>query len=495
MKKSRGILVLVLAALLTAGMIYMAAVGVGESGTGAAKNINLGLDLAGGVSITYGTVIDNPTAEQMSDTIYKLQKRVEKESTEAQVYQEGSNRINVEIPGVQDANEVLEKLGKPGSLEFWDYQGNVILEGTDIADARAVSTKDQMENVSYAVSLTLTDEGAKKFATATEENLGMPLPIVYDNEIIREPTVQAVITNGQAQISNMASFEDAEELASQIRIGSLQLELKELRSNVVGAQLGQDAIVTSLKAGAIGFGLVIVFMIVFYLIPGLAAGIALTAYVALMMLLLNAFEITLTLPGIAGIILSIGMAVDANVIIFARIREELGTGKTVRSAMKLGFQKALSAIVDGNITTLIVAVVLLLKASGSVKGFAQTLALGIVLSMFTALVVTRLVLNALFAVGIKDPKFYGVQKERKTIPFLGKRKICFLVSAVVIVAGFAAMGIQAGMGNGALAYSLEFQGGTSTTVPFQQELSIEEIDAQVKPIVAQVTGDTEIQAQ
>ncbi len=495
MKKSRGILVLVLAALLTAGMIYMAAVGVGESSTGAAKNINLGLDLAGGVSITYGTVIDNPTAEQMSDTIYKLQKRVEKESTEAQVYQEGSNRINVEIPGVQDANEVLEKLGKPGSLEFWDYQGNVILEGTDIADARAVSTKDQMENVSYAVSLTLTDEGAKKFATATEENLGMPLPIVYDNEIIREPTVQAVITNGQAQISNMASFEDAEELASQIRIGSLQLELKELRSNVVGAQLGQDAIVTSLKAGAIGFGLVIVFMIVFYLIPGLAAGIALTAYVALMMLLLNAFEITLTLPGIAGIILSIGMAVDANVIIFARIREELGTGKTVRSAMKLGFQKALSAIVDGNITTLIVAVVLLLKASGSVKGFAQTLALGIVLSMFTALVVTRLVLNALFAVGIKDPKFYGVQKERKTIPFLGKRKICFLVSAVVIVAGFAAMGIQAGMGNGALAYSLEFQGGTSTTVPFQQELSIEEIDAQVKPIVAQVTGDTEIQAQ
>lgn len=495
MKKSRGILVLVLAALLTAGMIYMAAVGVGESGAGAAKNINLGLDLAGGVSITYGTVIDNPTAEQMSDTIYKLQKRVEKESTEAQVYQEGSNRINVEIPGVQDANEVLEKLGKPGSLEFWDYQGNVILEGTDIADARAVSTKDQMENVSYAVSLTLTDEGAKKFATATEENLGKPLPIVYDNEIIREPTVQAVITNGQAQISNMASFEDAEELASQIRIGSLQLELKELRSNVVGAQLGQDAIVTSLKAGAIGFGLVIVFMIVFYLIPGLAAGIALTAYVALMMLLLNAFEITLTLPGIAGIILSIGMAVDANVIIFARIREELGTGKTVRSAMKLGFQKALSAIVDGNITTLIVAVVLLLKASGSVKGFAQTLALGIVLSMFTALVVTRLVLNALFAVGIKDPKFYGVQKERKTIPFLGKRKICFLVSAVVIVAGFAAMGIQAGMGNGALAYSLEFQGGTSTTVPFQQELSIEEIDAQVKPIVAQVTGDTEIQAQ
>ncbi len=495
MKKSRGILVLAFTALITAGLIYMAAVGVGAEGSGAAKNIKLGLDLAGGVSITYGTVIDDPTAEQMSDTIYKLQKRVEKDSTEAQVYQEGDNRINVEIPGVQDANEVLEKLGKPGSLEFQDSSGNVILEGTDITDARAVSVKDQMENVSYAVSLTLTDEGAKKFAKATEENMGKILPIVYDGEIISTPTVQAVISNGQAQITNMESFEAAEELASQIRIGSLQLELKELRSNVVGAQLGQDAISTSLKAGAIGFGLVILFMIGFYLIPGLAAGIALTVYVALMLLLLNAFEITLTLPGIAGIILSIGMAVDANVIIFARIREELGTGKTVRSAMKLGFQKALSAILDGNITTLIVAVVLLIKASGSVKGFAQTLALGIVLSMFTALVVTRLVLSAFFAVGIKDAKFYGVQKERKIIPFLKKRKLCFLISIAVIAVGFVAMGIQAGRGNGALAYSLEFQGGTSTTVPFPQELSIEEIESQVKPIVAEVTGDTEIQTQ
>lgn len=495
MKKSRGILVLALTVLITAGLVYMAAVGIGAEGSGAAKNIRLGLDLAGGVSITYGTVIDAPTAEQMSDTIYKLQKRVEKESTEAQVYQEGDNRINVEIPGVQDANEVLEKLGKPGSLEFQDASGNMILEGTDITDAKAVSTKDQMENVSYAVSLTLTDEGAKKFAAATEENIGKVLPIVYDDEVISTPTVQTVISNGQAQITNMESYEAAEELASQIRIGSLQLELKELRSNVVGAQLGQDAISTSLKAGAIGFVLVILFMAVFYLVPGIAAGIALTVYVALMMLLLNAFEITLTLPGIAGIILSIGMAVDANVIIFARIREELGTGKTVRSAMKLGFQKALSAILDGNITTLIVAVVLLLKASGSVKGFAQTLALGIILSMFTALAVTRMILSAFFVIGIKDPKFYGVQKERKIIPFLKKRKLCFLISVAVIAAGFVAMGIQAGMGNGALAYSLEFQGGTATTVPFPQELSIEEIESQVKPIVAEVTGDTEIQTQ
>ncbi|MCI8854204.1 MAG: protein translocase subunit SecF, partial [Lachnospiraceae bacterium] len=178
-----------------------------------------------------------------------------------------------------------------------------------------------------------------------------------------------------------------------------------------------------------------------------------------------------------------------------RIREELATGKTVRSAMKIGFQKALSAIVDGNITTLIVAVVLLLKASGSVKGFAQTLALGIVLSMFTALFVTRQILYAFYALGLKDPKFFGVQKERKVIHFLAKRKLFFGISIAAVVIGFVAMGIQAGMGNGALAYSLEFQGGTSTTVPFQQELSIEDIESQVKPVVAEATGDQEIQAQ
>ncbi|MCI8418306.1 MAG: protein translocase subunit SecD [Lachnospiraceae bacterium] len=494
MKKSRGILVLVITVLLTAGLIYGAAGCIGGEKT-EGNPIKLGLDLAGGVSITYGTVIDNPTAEQMADTIYKLQKRVEAYSTEAQVYQEGDNRINIEIPGVQDANTVLEELGRPGSLEFWDISGNLILDGTDILDARAGSTRDQMGNMDYAVSLTLTDEGAEKFAKATEENLGRPLPIIYDGQVISEPTVQAVISDGHAQINNMRSFEDAEILASTIRIGSLQLELQELRSNVVGAQLGQDAISTSLKAGAVGFGLVMLFMVVFYLVPGLAAGIALTIYVALMLLLISAFEITLTLPGIAGIILSIGMAVDANVIIFARIREELGTGKTVRSAMKIGFQKALSAIVDGNVTTLIVAVVLLLKASGGIKGFAQTLALGIVLSMFTALFVTRQILYALYAVGIQKPQFYGVQKERKVIPFLRKRRLFFVISIGAVVLGFVTMGIQAGMGHGALAYSLEFQGGTSTTVPFTQDLSIEEIEQQVKPLVAEVTGDQEIQTQ
>ena len=395
MKKNTGFITLFLAALAMAGLIYTAAAGVGEEKAGAASDIKLGLDLAGGVSITYQAVTENPTAEQMADTIYKLQQRVEGYSTEALVYQEGSDRINIEIPGVTDANAILEELGRPGSLEFQDVYGNVLISGTDIKSAEAKSYTDNLGNNSYEVALSLNDEGAKKFAQATEENLGSAIPIVYDGEVISAPTVQAVITNGNPSITNMESYEAAQRLASTIRIGSLKLELRELRSKVVGAQLGEEAISTSLKAGAIGFVLVVIFMIAVYLLPGFASGIALTIYVALMIVLLNAFEITLTLPGIAGIILSIGMAVDANVIIFARIREELATGKTVRSAMKIGFQKALSAIVDGNITTLIAAAVLGLKGSGSVKGFAQTLALGIVLSMFTALVVTRLGLNAL----------------------------------------------------------------------------------------------------
>lgn len=495
MKKNTGILTLLLTVLVTAGLLYGAAVGFGETRTGAAKNIKLGLDLAGGVSITYQTVIDNPTQEQMDDTVYKLQKRVEGYSTEAVVYQEGGNRINIEIPGVSDANAILEELGRPGSLEFQDIRGNVLIEGTDIKSAEARGYTDNLGKNSYEVALTLTDEGAEKFAEATRENLGLQIPIVYDGEVISAPTVQAEITGGNPSITNMESFEAAERLASTIRIGSLQLELTELRSKVVGAQLGEEAISTSLKAGAVGFVLVLIFMIAVYLLPGLASGIALTIYVALMLVLLNAFEMTLTLPGIAGIILSIGMAVDANVIIFARIREELATGKTVRSAMKIGFKKALSAIVDGNITTLIAAVVLGLRGSGSVKGFAQTLALGIVISMFTALVVTRLVLNALFALGLKSEKLYGVQKERKTVDFLGKKNLCFLVSAVLILGGAVVMGVQSGRGAGALNYSLEFQGGTSTTIPFTEAMTIGEIDAEVKPVVSEVIGSNEIQAQ
>lgn len=495
MKKKQGILVLILTVIVVGFLAFTTAVGFGPAGIGAAKNIKTGLDLAGGVSITYQVKGDAPSQEDMDDTIYKLQKRVEGYSEEAQVYQEGDDRINVEIPGAKDANKILEELGKPGSLEFQDASGKTVLDGSDIADAKGAVTEDQVTGQKqYIVSLKLTKEGTKKFAEATEANLGKQIAIVYDGESISAPTVQTVISDGQAQITGQESIEEANELASVIRIGSLKLELTELRSKVVGAQLGEDAIKTSLFAGGIGLALVAIFMMIVYALPGVVAAISLAVYVGLELIMLNAFDLTLTLPGIAGIILSIGMAVDANVIIYARIREEISAGKSVRSAIKIGFQKAMSAIVDGNITTLISAAVLGGLGSGSVKGFAMTLALGIVLSMFTSLVVSRLLVNALYAVGFKAEKFYGRQKERTAIDFVGKRKIFFTISIILILLAPAGMGIFAAKDGKALNYSLDFMGGTSTNVTFNEDLTLAEIDKEVKPIFKEVTGDADIQA-
>lgn len=495
MKKKQGILVLILTAVVIGLLAFTSAVGFGPTGTGAAKNIKTGLDLAGGVSITYRVKGDDPSQSDMDDTIYKLQKRVESYSNEAQVYQEGNDRINVEIPGVSDANKILEELGKPGSLEFQDESGEVVLNGSDIADAQGAVYDDPNTGIKkYVVSLTLTKDGTDKFAKATEENLNKTIAIVYDGETISAPTVQAVISDGKAEISGQSSIEEAKNLASIIRIGSLKLELEELRSSVVGAQLGQQAIKTSLIAGGIGLALVAVFMMIVYALPGVVAALSLAIYTGLELLMLNAFDLTLTLPGIAGIILSIGMAVDANVIIYARIREEIASGKSVRTSIKTGFQKATSAIVDGNITTLIAAAVLGAMGTGSVKGFAMTLALGIVLSMFTALVVSRLITNAFYAVGLRDEKYYGRQKERKTIDFVGKRKIFFTISLILILVAPVGMGIFSAKDGKALNYSLEFMGGTSTNVTFNEDLSIEEIDKEVKPVVQEVTGDANIQA-
>ena len=476
-------------------LITLICIGVfGYFGYDTMDDIKLGLDLAGGVSITYQAVEENPSSEEMSDTIYKLQQRVQNYSTEAEVYQEGSNRINIDIPGVSDANAILEELGKPGSLIFVDESGNTILTGDQVASAKA-AIQEKNGQKSYVVSLTFTEEGAKTFADATAKNIGKRIGIIYDGSMVSYPTVNSAITGGECYIDGMQDYDEAENLAATIRIGSLSLELEELRSNVVGAKLGQEAIATSLKAGAIGFGIVAVFMIAVYLVPGLASVLALCLYVALELVLLSAFEVTLTLPGIAGIILSIGMAVDANVIIFTRIKEEIGVGKTVKSAIKTGFSKALSAIIDGNVTTLIAAVVLFWRGSGTVKGFASTLALGIVLSMFTALFVTKAILSALYNLGLDDPKFYGVSKEKKAINFLGKKNLCFIISCAVIVAGWVMMGVHGAGGDGVLNYSMEFKGGTSTNVTFNEDMSLEDISSKVVPVVIKVTGDAEVQTQ
>ena len=527
MKKSKGIISLILTVVLIALLGFTTVVGFGKGQTGAAKNIKLGLDLEGGVSITYQVKGETPSAEDMSDTIYKLQKRVEQYSTEATVYQEGDDRISIEIPGVTDANEILSELGQPGSLYFikekdsdgnpnygldtsghyvlaksmdeLKEEGSVVLTGTDIKSAKSGSYQDSTtganENV---VQLSMTKEGTEKFAEATKaaKEAKETIAIYYDGELISVPRVNAEITDGQAIIEGSMEYEEAEQLASTIRIGGLSVELEEIRSNVVGAQLGEEAISTSLMAGAVGLAIVFVFMCVVYLLPGLASSLALVIYTGLILVLLNAFDITLTLPGIAGIILGIGMAVDANVIIFARVKEELTAGKSVKSALNAGFHKAMSAILDGNITTLIAAAVLWLKGSGTVKGFAQTLALGIVVSMFTALVITRMIVYAFYAVGIRNTKLYGrIKEEREPIDFLGKRKIFFAVSVAVILVGFVFMGVNAGTGKGALNYSLEFKGGTSTNVTFDKAYTLKEIDETMIPDLEKVTDDPNIQVQ
>lgn len=530
MKKWQGFLSLILVVGIIAGLGYYAATIIGATGKGEDDSLKLGLDLAGGVSVTYQAE-GKFSAEDLEDTRYKLQQRVdsdlgENSTTEASVYIVGNDRITVEVPGVKDANALLEQLGAPGNLYFirqtndageqnYSYDstvgnyvlnyeiedlektGDIVLSGSDVANAQATYETNQTTNAQNpVVSISLNESGTKAFAEATTKAYasGESIGIYYDNQFVSVPTVQAAITDGNCVINGMGSFEEAQNLASYIRIGGLNVTLTELESRVVGATLGSDALSTSFKAGLIGLLIVMVFMIVMYLVPGVAASLALAIYSTIMISILYLYDITLTLPGIAGIILSIGMAVDANVIIFARIREEIATGKDVKSAMDSGFKKALSAILDGNITTLIVAAVLGVLGSGTVKGFAVTLAIGVLLSMFTALVITRWILNSLYAIGLRDAKFFGRAKKKNTIDFMGKRVVFFIISAAVILTGVGSMLIH-GVNGKALNYSLEFLGGTSTTVSFDKEYSIEEIDSEIVPLVAKITKDNDIQTQ
>ncbi|MFR8813325.1 MAG: protein translocase subunit SecD [Lachnospiraceae bacterium] len=534
MKKGQGIAWLVVLLACIVGFGYLAFNIV--TATVSDKDdydIRLGLDLAGGVSITYQVVGDKPSTEDLNDTITKLQKRIENElgsdssTTEASVYPVGDDRITVEIPGVKDANALLEELGTPGSIYFikqtdasgnqnytydssignykLNYElddlianGSVILQGSDVKSATATNQQNQTTGATQAVvSISLTDKGTKAFADATTAAYaaGQSIGIYYDGQFVSVPKVNAAITDGKCVIEGMKTFDEADSLASYIRIGGLNLELKELQSEVVGAQLGSSALSTSLLAAAIGLIIVMAFLIFMYRVPGVAASLALALYTGLMLFVLWAFDITLTLPGIAGIILSIGMAVDANVIIFARIREEIAAGKSVIAAIEIGFKKALSAIVDGNVTTLIAAAVLGVLGSGTVKGFAITLAIGVVLSMFTALVITRILMNALYAVGVRDAKFYGKAKKIKNVDFVGKKAIFFTCSILVICVGIVGMAVHGIKGDKSLNYSLEFLGGTSTTVEFNKAYSLAQADDEIVPKIADVIGSNDIQTQ
>ena len=506
--KRKAVINLIIFFLLLAGGIYMAIAGVGQNESGKTANVPLGLDLQGGLSVTYEIQDEKPTSDEIKATVDKLQRRVDAYSSEGEVYQEGNDRITVEIPlntEKVDAHDVLDELGQPGQLLFLDsenytiWQQNqnngtndayeAVLTGSDIKNAQA-GVDDSGTVKDYVVQLQFTDEGAQKFATATAANIGKPIYIIYDGAVASAPTVQNAITDGNAVINKISSYDEAESLASTIKIGALPLELKQIQYNIVGAKLGQKAVSTSLIAGAIGFGLVCILMIVLYRFPGFIASLALTGYVVLMLLILSIRHITLTLPGIAGIILSIGMAVDANVIIFTRIREEISAGSGVRAAVKAGFSKALSAILDGNITTLIATVVLMILGSGSIKGFAVTLMLGIVLSMFTALFVSKMLLNSFLELGVQNSKMYGKAKEPKIHGYVKNFKICGVASLIVIIAGLAFLGVNHSRIGKSLNYSLEFTGGTSTTATFAEDdvYTLERAESEVAPVIAETAG-------
>lgn len=503
--KVKGVLQVLLVLVLIAAFTFVAARGIGGAHRGSAKNIRLGLDLEGGVSVTYQAYKtdstgkrtgEQPTDKDMADTIYKMQKRVETlESTEAAVYQEGSDRVTIDIPGASDSEEVLKELGKAGALYFILYsdlktekggtpnegdkvvydKSKVLLTGDMIGEATSGSRQQEgTGKTEYGVSIKFAGKGIKKFAKITGEHVGEQLAIVYDEKLVSAPNLKEEISGGECWISGSFTSESAEQLASTVRIGALPLELENIHGNVVGATLGSQALKSSLFAGVVGLILVIIFMIVMYRISGVAASIALIFYVGAMLLALNGLNVTLTLPGIAGIILSIGMAVDANCIIFTRIREELATGKTVASAIDNGFSKAMSAIIDGNVTTLIAALVLYLKGSGTVKGFAMTLGIGIVLSMFTALFITKLLMKAFCALGMTNTSMYGIQKERKTINFIGNWKKYVVISGAVVVICVAGLVVRAASGGPLFNYSLDFAGGNSTSVDLSKTVTDED---------------------
>ena len=406
--KGRSILFLVLIIVIAASLSVLSYFGIGEGHTLGVGNIKQGLDLKGGVAIVYGARNYKPNDTEMNAALNLIQRRLDnKNYTEAEVGKQGADQIRVDIPGVDNAEQAVAELGATALLTFRDEDGNTLLTGSDVEDAkRAYQSNNQGTAGQYIVSLTFNSEGTKKFADATAKNEGKTISIFLDNEFISAPRVNAVITDGKSVIEGGFTAESSEYLARTIREGSLPFALEVLSENYVGAKLGANALRLGITAGLIGTALVLLFMLFMYRVSGLAADIALIIYVGLLLVLLSAFGITLTLPGIAGIILSIGMAVDANVVIFERIREEINTGRSIRASIDAGFKRALPAIIDGNVTTLIAAAVLFWLGTGPIKGFAQTLSIGIVLSMFTALTVTRFIIKSLTGAGLNTPKLF-----------------------------------------------------------------------------------------
>ena len=376
------------------------------------EGISQGLDLRGGVSAVYEAQDEGQSdfASLLSGTMAVLRNRLTNQGfTEATVTQQGTNRIRIEIPDVDDPNEILNIIGQPAHLEFKTADGETIMDGSAVVSAEMGYLDGQP-----VVQFTLNDEGATAFATATAENVGSTISIELDGEVISAPKVNQASTGGQGYIEGNFTAESAQQLAMLIQSGALPLDIEQIEVRTISATLGEDALSTSMTAAVIGVLLVIVFMLVIYRLPGVMASLALLIYILIDLFLLAVIPgVQLTLPGIAGIVLSIGMAVDANVIIFERMKEEMRAGKTVRASVESGFKRAFSAILDSNITTIIAGLVLMIFGAGTIKGFAITLTIGVVCSMFTAVVVTRFLLRQMVGLNFTNHRLYGVRDAKE----------------------------------------------------------------------------------
>lgn len=488
---SRFVLLLIAIALICAATVCGVYInddtrlkGIFEDGT-----IRLGLDLAGGSVVTFqaqtedsGDALD----AGMESVLTVMRDRLDGQGlTEALCYLTGDDMITIEIPDIDDPNEAIESFMQTAKLQFKDSSGNVVLEGEHVDSAFAGWYQTSSTGSSeLAVSLTLTDEGAKKFATATATAAasGDYISIYVDDVEISRPTVNEAITDGKAIITGSFTQEEAESLANNINAGAFRYELTPVEQRTVGATLGENSLSTSLIAGAIGVLLVIIFMSVYYKVPGIMASIALIAYSGIFGLVLILTQANLTLSGIAGIFLSIGMAVDANVVIFERMKEELDLGKSAKAAIKGGFKRAFAAILDSNVTTIIACAVLYFLGSGSIKGFATTLFIGIVISLFTALVITRALLNLCVGMGINDPKKYRAlgrkSKSESKFHFIKKQKVSLAIVAVVLVVGLVSFVLP----NLGFNIDIDFSGGTEIKLNLGTEVT-SEVEESINDII------------
>ena len=376
-----------------------------------AQSIRQGLDLQGGTHVVLEAE-DTPEAQVNEDAMERVVRIMEKRVNELGlaepiVQRQGERRIIVELPGIKDPDKAIQVIGKTAMLEFKNDKGETVLTGTDLKDAHEQTD----EKGQHVVALEFSDEGGQKFGDLTAKNVGRNIAILLDGEVLTNPRVNEPIMGGKAVITGNKTLEEAHNLAILLRSGSLPVKVNIIETRTVGPSLGQDSKDKSVVAFAIGLGAVVLFMMLFYRLPGFIADISLMAYVIMLLFSLKMLDATLTLPGVAGIILSIGMAVDANVLIFEHFKEEFLTGKTMRLSMEAGFERAFTTIFDSNITTIIASAVFFFFFTGSIKGFAITLGLGVVLSMFTAITLTQFMIKNLIAANLfKNPKIYGINK-------------------------------------------------------------------------------------